>query len=141
MSRDLHVDTARPLVVKALNWVEEKIYWRAGEEKPGWSMSYPGTGSYVVGESEARRDDCFKRMATVDLLLSLPFTGYELDWDEVKMAADARRAWVLARHRVKTETGLLYASSDPYAGLKKFIYRVSCKFNQNSGSYYIFSFV
>ena len=59
MSRDLHVDTARPLVVKALNWVEEKIYW-AGEERPGWSMSYPGTGSYVVGESEARRVDSLK---------------------------------------------------------------------------------
>ena len=134
------MDTARPLVVKALNWVEREIYW-AGEEKPGWSMSYPGTGSYVVGESEARRVASFERMANVDLLLELPFMGYELGWDGVMMAADARRAWVLARHRVKTETGLLYASSDPYAGLKKFIYRVSCKINQNFGSYFMFSFV
>ena len=134
------MDTTKPLVVKALNLVEERIYW-AGEERPGWSMNYPGTGSYVVGESEAKRVDCLKRMATVDLLLSLPFTGYELDWDEVKMAADARRAWVLARHRVKTETGLLYASSDPYAGLKKFIYRVSCELKRNSDIYYLFSLV
>ena len=142
MSRDLHVDLARPLVIKALNWVEEKIRWKEPwDEDPGWSMGYPGTGFYVEGESEANRVASFKRMANVDLLLELPFVGYELGWNEVKMAADTRRAWVLARYRVKTETGLLYASSDPYAGLKKFIYRVSCKFNQNSGSYCIFSFV
>ena len=77
------------MVIKALNLVEERIYW-AGEDRPGWSMSFPGTGSYVMGESEARRADCLRRVVTVDLLLALPFAGYELDWDEVKTAADVR---------------------------------------------------
>ena len=56
MSRDLRHDTSGPLVIKALNLVEEDIYW-AGEDRPGWSMSLPGTGTYVRGESEARRAD------------------------------------------------------------------------------------
>ena len=122
--RQMHHDTSRPLVVKALNLVEEDIYW-AGGDRPGWSMDFSGMGAYKLGGSEVKRAVDMKRMVAVNLLQVMPFAGYELDWEEVKFAADVRRTWVLARHRVKTETGLLYASSDPHAGLRKWIYRVS----------------
>ena len=120
----MHHDTSKPLVTKALNLVEEDIYW-AGGDRPGWSTDFSGTGAYEWGVSEVRRAIDMKRMVAVNLLQVMPFAGYELDWEEVKIAADMRRTWVLARHRVKTETGLLYASSDPHVGLRKWGYRVS----------------
>ena len=115
------------LVDRALNLLEADIYWDGGE-RPGWSMACLGTSGYVRGASEAKRATCMRRVVAIDLLQALPFAGYELDWEEVKVAADMRRTWVLAQHRVKTETGLLYASSAPYAGLRKYIYRVSMVF-------------
>ena len=93
----LHHDTNKPLVVKALNLVEEDIYW-SGEDRPGWSMDSFRTGTYECGESEDKRAIDMKRVVAGNLFQVMPFAGHELDWEEVKLAADVRRTWVLTRH-------------------------------------------